>query len=104
MGQLVEGHAPPPVRRERRDSAPKEGSQWRSSENMIIAIIPSQKVGIDIPKIAVVVTATSLLEYCRLAEKTPRGIPIASERRSAGICSSNVVPTHGRIFDATVPE
>ncbi len=59
---------------------PDVGSQPRWTANTTIAIKPSQKWGIDCPRVASAVSAPSIHESRRMAAITPSGIAIAIAR------------------------
>ena len=69
---------------------PPAGSQPSCTEKTRISISPSQKPGTDWPSSANTIATLSVFELRRIADSTPIGMAIVSERASAASASSIV--------------
>src|SRR5512139_60276 len=85
----------------RLDGTAREGKIRNWTENIQINIMPSQKAGIEMPTRASTVTAMSVFEYWRVAERTPKGMATTIDRAMAKTASSTVLGKRSKIVPNT---
>ena len=80
---------------------PEDGSRANCTENKMINIRPSQKVGTDTPNMATSLVTWSRMEYWRTAEIMPIVIPITMDHNVLNNASLKVVGKRSKISSAT---